>query len=78
MTPDTLVRHRDKPDLRLDDDNAFQSIGGFIPSEDLKSERIERHLEWQRKVDPTSYVSAFNNLSKSCKLYPGTQLTKGR
>lgn len=60
VTKHNHVRHRQEPDLRFQEDNAFQAIEPFVPSRDLAPPRIERHLKWTQKVDPSSYISAFN------------------
>ncbi|KAF2281419.1 uncharacterized protein EI97DRAFT_472845, partial [Westerdykella ornata] len=58
------VQHREKPKLRLREGNAFQAIADFSLSKDLNTERIRRHTKWQQKKHPSSYISAFNNISK--------------
>jgi hypothetical protein len=59
---ETHVKHRQTPKLKLHDGNAFQAISHFSMVNDLRRERIERHLSWQTKRDPSSFISAFNDL----------------
>ena len=47
----------------IEDKNAFQSIGRFS-LEVLTREGIERQLIWNKKVDPSCFVSTINELSK--------------
>ncbi|KAI8941663.1 hypothetical protein NX059_002875 [Plenodomus lindquistii] len=60
VSKDTHPKHREEPDLKIADGNAFQSIGTFKFSRDLTRPRIERHLVWNKKVDPSSLISVFN------------------
>jgi len=60
----THVKHRDVANLRLHDGNAFQAIGDFKAERDLTCYRIERHLKWNQKKEPSSYISAFGDISK--------------
>ncbi|KNG46814.1 hypothetical protein DDE82_004327 [Stemphylium lycopersici] len=60
VTKDTHAKHRQVPDLIIDEKNAFQSVGKFKLSEDLTLERIERHLVWNKKREPSSFISAFD------------------
>ncbi|KAF2636198.1 hypothetical protein P280DRAFT_522442 [Massarina eburnea CBS 473.64] len=57
----THVRHRQEPHLKLRSGVAFQSIEDFDPNRDLTKVRIERHLVWNQKKDPSSYISTFSN-----------------
>ncbi|OAG17588.1 hypothetical protein CC77DRAFT_1033476 [Alternaria alternata] len=63
VNKDTHPKHREVPDLKISDENAFQSIGSFSLPTDLTRERIERHLVWNKKINPSSYISGFNDLS---------------
>ncbi|KAF2127550.1 hypothetical protein P153DRAFT_295249, partial [Dothidotthia symphoricarpi CBS 119687] len=65
VTKDTHVRHRAEPRLRIRKRNAFQSISKFIGKMDLTVGRIERHLKWNMKRDPSSMISAFNSLARA-------------
>ncbi|KAF2241521.1 hypothetical protein BU26DRAFT_390664, partial [Trematosphaeria pertusa] len=56
----THVKHREQPKLKLREGNAFQAISKFSAARDLTRVRMERHLRWQQKRDPSSYISAFN------------------
>lgn len=64
VTKDTHAKHRQVPDLIIDEKNAFQSVGKFKLSEDLTLERIERHLVWNKKREPSSFISAFDGAGK--------------
>jgi hypothetical protein len=73
---DTHAKHREQPELRITKGNAFQAICPFTITSDMTRERIERHLIWNKKRDPSSYVSAFNKLCKSSRGTPvANQLT---
>jgi hypothetical protein len=61
---DTHAKHREEPNLRITAGNAFQAIAKFTIGDDLNRERIERHLIWNKKVNPSCYISTFNELSK--------------
>ncbi|KAI0604995.1 hypothetical protein TUN199_10736 [Pyrenophora tritici-repentis] len=61
---DTHPKHREFPDLKITADNAFQSIGSFSLAHDLKRERIERQLIWNKKIKSSSYISAFDDIGK--------------
>jgi hypothetical protein len=60
----THPKHRANIRLKLGDKNSFRSIGNFAMSKDVTRERIERHLVWNKKIDPSSFISAFNHISK--------------
>lgn len=60
----THPKHRGSLGLRMKDSVAFQSIGKFAISEDLSRNRIERHVIWNQKKDPSSYVSVSNSISE--------------
>jgi hypothetical protein len=73
---DTHAKHREQPELRITKGNAFQAVCPFTLDKDLNRERIERHLIWNKKRDPSSYISAFNGLCKSSRASPvATELT---
>jgi hypothetical protein len=57
----THPKHRSNIKLKIGGDNAFQSIGSFRLSIDLTRERIERHLVWNKKKDPSSLISVFDS-----------------
>lgn len=61
----THVKHRNNLGLKLLEGNAFQSIEKFDLARDLTRKRIERHMIWNQKIDPTSYISAFSNLGEN-------------
>jgi hypothetical protein len=61
---ETHVKRREKLSSNLRKGNAFQSIGDFKPRRDLSKSRIERHLSWQTKKNPSSFISSFNRLGK--------------
>ncbi|KAF2877707.1 hypothetical protein BDV95DRAFT_614810 [Massariosphaeria phaeospora] len=57
----THPEHRDSRSLKIASENAFQAIGPFNSlTANLTRQRIERHLGWNIKKDPSSYISAFN------------------
>jgi hypothetical protein len=60
----THPKHRSNMRLKIQPGNAFQSLGTFVIMNDLTRERIERHLVWNKKRDPSSFISAFNHLRK--------------
>ncbi|KAF2113887.1 hypothetical protein BDV96DRAFT_460289, partial [Lophiotrema nucula] len=62
VSKDTHTKHREKPELKLEHGNAFQALGQFNPTRDLTKDRIVRHLVWNRKSDPSSFISAFNHI----------------
>ncbi|KAF2647515.1 hypothetical protein K491DRAFT_555675, partial [Lophiostoma macrostomum CBS 122681] len=64
VSVDTHSKHRARPNLKIRPENGFQAIGDFNARLDLTKERIERHLWWNRKLNPSSYISAFNKLSE--------------
>jgi len=64
VTLDTHTKRRECPRLGSKPGNAFQALGTF-QVRDFTKERIERHLVWNKKEDPSSHVSVFNNISKS-------------
>jgi hypothetical protein len=65
VSVDTHSKHREAPKLKIQSGNAFQSIAKFLAARDLTTQRIERHFCWQQKREPSSYISAFNELSRS-------------
>ncbi|PVI08246.1 hypothetical protein DM02DRAFT_690757 [Periconia macrospinosa] len=58
----THPRNRESLESKLKSKNAFQSIGTFEPKKDINRDRFERHLKWNKKKNPSSYISLFNNL----------------
>ncbi|KAI4649862.1 uncharacterized protein J4E79_009708 [Alternaria viburni] len=64
---DTHPKHREFPDLKISEGMGFQSIGSFVLEDDLTRERIERQLVWNKKIEPTSYISAFDDLSHAIR-----------
>jgi len=62
VSKDTHAKHRERPDLKISEGNAFQAVSPFTAENDLTRERIERHLIWNKKKDPSSYISVFNGL----------------
>ncbi|KAH7113746.1 hypothetical protein B0J11DRAFT_584954 [Dendryphion nanum] len=67
VSKETHIKHREQPHLKIDDQNAFQSVGKFLPQSDLTRERIDRHLSWNKKRHPSSYISTFKNLTEAKK-----------
>ncbi|KAH7084434.1 hypothetical protein FB567DRAFT_82437 [Paraphoma chrysanthemicola] len=61
----THPKHRSNIQLKIQSWYAFQSLGMFQMREDLTRERIERHLVWNKKIDPSSLISAFNDLDRA-------------
>jgi hypothetical protein len=64
VTPDCLVKHRDVPELKLHEQNAFQNVGNFIATRDMTRLRIERQFKTQQKVDPSPFVSMYDSFRK--------------
>ena len=60
----THPKNRQRMDVKLSDNAAFQSIGKFNLVKDITRSRIERHLCWNQKRDPSSFVSVSDSLSK--------------
>ncbi|KAH7359825.1 hypothetical protein BKA66DRAFT_372905, partial [Pyrenochaeta sp. MPI-SDFR-AT-0127] len=60
---DTHVKHRKRPDLKIDKSNAFQAVAEFKIHQFLTKEAIERHLVWNQKKKPSAFISAFNKFS---------------
>ncbi|USP75522.1 hypothetical protein yc1106_02796 [Curvularia clavata] len=60
VTVDTHVKYRERKDLRIDDGNAFQSVGYFSIDPCMLLEAIERHLVWNQTRIPTAYISVFD------------------
>ncbi|EAT79237.1 hypothetical protein HBH56_210160 [Parastagonospora nodorum] len=63
----THAKHRDRKDLRLEAHNAFQAICVWDLMKDLNRERIERQLIWNKKEDPSSYISTFDSLDAALR-----------
>lgn len=62
VTVDTHVKHRETPDLKIKEGNAFQAVAEFNINQYLTKEGIERHLVWNQKKNPSAFISAFNTL----------------
>ncbi|KAF2848718.1 hypothetical protein T440DRAFT_480772 [Plenodomus tracheiphilus IPT5] len=60
VSKDTHPKHREEPDLKIADGNGFQSIGTFSLARDLTRPRIERQLVWNKKIEASSFISAFD------------------
>jgi hypothetical protein len=58
-------KHKDVPHLKLADENAFQNHGDFHPLLDMTPERMRRQHQTPKKIDPSPFVSTFDNLGKS-------------
>ncbi|KAI4635717.1 uncharacterized protein J4E87_000672 [Alternaria ethzedia] len=56
------ISHKEVPDLKLQDGNAFQSVGTLKPTKDITKERIHRHYKTQQKRRPSAYVSAMPSM----------------
>ncbi|KAJ4993155.1 hypothetical protein SVAN01_01507 [Stagonosporopsis vannaccii] len=62
VSKDTHVKHRERQKLKIETGNAFQAVGKVDLRRDLTKPRIERQLMWNKKRDPSSYISVFNEL----------------
>lgn len=62
VNKDTLPLHRQAEGVIIEEKNAFQSLGLFYMPNDFTPGRIERHLIWNKKIDPSSFVSTFDKL----------------
>jgi hypothetical protein len=60
----THPKHRSNIQLKIKEGYAFESIGAFHLERGLTRERIERHLVWNKKIDPSALISAFNDISE--------------
>jgi hypothetical protein len=59
-TIDTHAKNIEVPDSILQEQNAFQALG--TPQvRDFTRERVERHLSWLTRKDPSSFISVFNS-----------------
>ncbi|KAJ8109762.1 hypothetical protein OPT61_g7220 [Boeremia exigua] len=65
VSKDTHVRHRENEQLRLQDDNAFQTVGEVNLEVNLTKEGIQRHLVWNKKKSPSGWISMFEGKSHS-------------
>lgn len=65
MSKELHAKHRENPALRIKEGNAFQALGDYDITKDATRERIERHLIWNKKREPSSYISVFNSLGLS-------------
>lgn len=65
VSKDTHTKHREVPDLSIEPGNAFQAIGRRVLNKAVTKEGIERHLKWQKKHDPSQWISVFDDLCKS-------------
>ena len=73
VSKDTHVKHRERKGLKISDGLAFQAVGKVKHARDMTKERIERHLVWNKKQDPSSWISVFNALSKCARSAYGIQ-----
>jgi predicted transcriptional regulator len=64
VSKDTHVKHRERQDLKITKGNAFQAVGRVVLERDLTKQRIERHLVWNKKRGPSTWISVFNALRK--------------
>lgn len=60
VSKDTHVRHRENEGLRLREGNAFQTVGEVKFENNLTKEGIERHLVWNKKLNPSTWISMFD------------------
>lgn len=67
VSKDTHAKHRERPDLKIEPGNAFQAIGKRSLEDAITKEGIERHLKWNKKRDPSQFISTFNELSRSSR-----------
>src|SRR5690242_13921105 len=65
VSKDTHVKHRERQRLKIQKGNAFQAVGEVNIRRGLTTPRMQRHLIWNKQRDPSSYISVFNNLSRS-------------
>lgn len=65
---DNHVRHRENEELKLRSGNAFQTVGEIDLKKSLTKEGIQRHLVWNKKQDPSTWISMFNQLCKFLEL----------
>ena len=65
VSKDTHVRHRENKQLKLRNGNAFQTIGEVVFNKSVTKEGIERHLVWNKKKDPSTWISMFHGFGKS-------------
>lgn len=61
---DVHPKHREMPGLKLRNTNYFQAMATWDPLKDLVRGRMDRHLNWSRLNDISSYISAFDSLGK--------------
>lgn len=64
VSKDTHVRHRENEELKLREGNAFQTVGEVKFEKNLTKEGIERHLVWNKKQDPSTWISMFDEWGK--------------
>lgn len=64
VSKDTHVRHRENEQLKLREGNAFQTVGEVNFNKGVTKEGIERHLVWNKKRDPSTWISMFDELCK--------------
>lgn len=62
VSKDTHVRHRENEHLKLRPGNAFQTVGEVQFNDNITKEGIERHLVWNKKENPSTWISMFNEL----------------
>lgn len=65
VTPDCLPKHRDVPQLKLHEENAFQNVGDFDLIHDMNRYRMERQFVTPKKKDPSPFVSTTSDYGKS-------------
>ncbi|KAF3006065.1 hypothetical protein E8E13_010969 [Curvularia kusanoi] len=63
VSKDTHVRHRQNKVLKLRQGNAFQTVGEVKFNKHVNKEGIQRHLVWNKKKDPSAWISMFSGLS---------------
>ncbi|CAG5154070.1 uncharacterized protein ALTATR162_LOCUS3453 [Alternaria atra] len=56
------ISHKEVLDLKLQDGNAFQSVGTLKPNLDITKERIDRHYKVKQMKNPSPYISAMSSL----------------
>jgi hypothetical protein len=64
VSVDMHTKHRDRKKLKIEAGVAFQPVAKFTIHDYLHREGIERQLVWNQKVDPSGYISVFNDICK--------------
>lgn len=73
------ISHKEVLDLKLQDGNAFQSVGTLKPNLDITKERIDRHYKVKQMKNPSPYISAMSSLSKfRLRTFSSLTLTQNR